>query len=104
MACEDGLAVALPAGLAAEAFDIKVAEALAPVSLARLLTLPKFRLALLGAGVDLERLERYSPRPDGSGHKRCAELVRLQPRREADDLASLAESIIAAHVAGSPAS
>lgn len=95
---DDGLRIALPNGFTAEAFDIALTEALAPISIARLLTEARFRLALVAAGFDPARLERYSPRSDGSGHKRAAELVRLQPRRDADEIAALVEAIVANHV------
>lgn len=90
------LAVHLPTVIPVEAFDLAVTRCLLPLSLAQLRQEPRIQLSLVGLGCDPDRLERYTARVDGPGHKLAAELVRIQPRRDAEALASMAEGIVAA--------
>ena len=92
------LAVRLPAAILPERFDVALTQALRPVSIAHLRSEPRITLSLAGIGCDSDRLERYTARRDGTGHKLAAELVRLQPRRDAEALASMVEGIVAALV------
>ena len=89
------IAVHLPSVIPAEAFDLAVTRALLPLSLAQLRQEPRIQLSLVGLGCDPDVLERYTARVDGPGHKLAAELVRVQPRRDAEALASMAEGIVA---------
>lgn len=90
------LAVRLPSAILPERFDVALTQALRPVSIAHLRSEPRITLSLAGIGCDPDRLERYTARRDGAGHKLAAELVRLQPRRDAEALASMVEGIVAA--------